>query len=101
MRPVQRAKRLTRDAKTPASAAVLDALDRDHASRNPAASLAASRPDTVVRRPTVDATFGSDLFACPACGARRATYVQVQTRSADEGMTCFVRCLECDHRWTA
>ena len=45
--------------------------------------------------------YGCTAFACPACGARRCTYVQVQTRSADEAMTVFCTCLECDRRWRA
>jgi len=43
---------------------------------------------------------GSSAFACPACGIRRCSYVQVQTRSADEAMTVFATCLACAHRWT-
>lgn len=41
----------------------------------------------------------TDQFKCPRCHARKATYVQVQTRSADEPMTTFVTCLECGKKW--
>lgn len=41
----------------------------------------------------------TDMFKCGKCKKRRTTYYQMQTRSADEPMTTFVRCLECSHRW--
>jgi transcription elongation factor S-II len=41
----------------------------------------------------------TDMFMCGKCKKRRCTYYQMQTRSADEPMTTFVRCLECSHRW--
>lgn len=36
---------------------------------------------------------------CPHCDHRRAYYMQLQTRSADEPMTVFYRCVECKKRW--
>ena len=36
---------------------------------------------------------------CPKCSHKEAAYWQVQTRSADEGMTTFYRCLKCKHTW--
>lgn len=41
----------------------------------------------------------SDLFTCEKCNSRRCTYIQLQTRSADEPMTTFITCLECNYRW--
>jgi hypothetical protein len=41
----------------------------------------------------------TDQFTCPRCKARKANYVQVQTRSADEPMTTFITCLECGKKW--
>ena len=41
----------------------------------------------------------TDQFSCPRCKARKANYVQVQTRSADEPMTTFITCLECGKKW--
>ena len=38
-------------------------------------------------------------YACPKCNARKTWYYQVQTRSADEGMTVFITCAVCDHHW--
>lgn len=41
----------------------------------------------------------TDEFKCGKCGGRKTTYYQLQTRSADEGMTTFVRCIKCQNRW--
>jgi transcription elongation factor S-II len=41
----------------------------------------------------------TDLFTCGRCKKSRTTYKQLQTRSADEPMTSFIKCLECGHRW--
>ena len=39
------------------------------------------------------------IFTCGKCKSKKTTYTQAQTRSADEPMTTFVTCLNCDHRW--
>ena len=39
------------------------------------------------------------LFMCHKCKSKKTTYTQAQTRSADEPMTTFVTCLNCDNRW--
>ncbi|XP_025091407.1 DNA-directed RNA polymerase III subunit RPC10-like [Pomacea canaliculata] len=38
---------------------------------------------------------------CPKCEHKRAFFMQIQTRSADEPMTTFYKCcnMECGHRW--
>jgi len=41
----------------------------------------------------------TDVFKCHRCGSRSCSYYEVQTRSADEPMTQFINCLECDNRW--
>jgi len=41
----------------------------------------------------------TDEFKCSRCKKRECTYYELQTRSIDEPMTKFVRCLVCDHRW--
>lgn len=41
----------------------------------------------------------TDLFTCSRCKKSECTYYQIQTRSADEPMTCFVTCLNCGKRW--
>lgn len=43
---------------------------------------------------------GSMFMWCSACKKKsKCDYYQLQTRSADEPMTTFVTCLECDKRW--
>jgi transcription elongation factor S-II len=39
------------------------------------------------------------LFYCGKCKQNKTTYYQMQTRSADEPMTTFVTCLNCQNRW--
>ena len=39
------------------------------------------------------------IFKCKKCGSQKCDYEQKQTRSADEPMTVFVTCLNCDNRW--
>ncbi|KAH9817842.1 transcription elongation factor S-II [Melampsora americana] len=41
----------------------------------------------------------TDAFRCGRCGQRKCTYYQMQTRSADEPMTTFVTCVNCNNRW--
>jgi transcription elongation factor S-II len=46
--------------------------------------------------------FGEDfegLFTCGKCKSKKTTYYQLQTRSADEPLTSFVTCLNCQKRW--
>ena len=39
------------------------------------------------------------FYTCYRCKQKKTTYVQLQTRRADEGMTTFVTCLNCGNRW--
>lgn len=41
----------------------------------------------------------TDTFTCRKCKSKKCTYYQQQCRSADEPMTTFVTCLDCDTRW--
>uniref|UniRef100_A0A1D1XUE1 Transcription elongation factor n=1 Tax=Anthurium amnicola TaxID=1678845 RepID=A0A1D1XUE1_9ARAE len=41
----------------------------------------------------------TDQFKCGRCGKRKTTYYQLQTRSADEPMTTYVTCVECNNHW--
>uniref|UniRef100_A0A7S2XA16 DNA-directed RNA polymerase subunit n=2 Tax=Lotharella TaxID=74819 RepID=A0A7S2XA16_9EUKA len=36
---------------------------------------------------------------CPKCKFKQAYYTQLQTRSADEPMTTFLRCADCHFQW--
>jgi len=40
-------------------------------------------------------------FQCSKCKSKKSTYVELQTRSADEPATIFVQCLNCGKRWRA
>ena len=54
------------------------------------------------QRREVDNTEDPDyvgLFRCGKCRSKKTTYYQMQTRSADELMTTFVTCMECENRW--
>ena len=44
-------------------------------------------------------TASTDQFKCAKCGDRKTTYFQMQTRSADEPMTTFVTCVNCNAHW--
>ena len=52
--------------------------------------------EAITVKPVHNAT---DIFKCGKCKQRKTTYYQMQTRSADEPMTTFVTCLNCDNRW--
>jgi DNA-directed RNA polymerase subunit M/transcription elongation factor TFIIS len=39
------------------------------------------------------------FFTCARCKSKKTSYYQLQTRSADEPMTTFVTCLNCDKNW--
>lgn len=41
----------------------------------------------------------TDQYKCNKCGSRATSYYEVQTRSADEPMTTFITCLNCNCRW--
>lgn len=39
------------------------------------------------------------IFMCRKCKSKKTTYYQLQTRSADEPMTTYVECRECNNHW--
>lgn len=41
----------------------------------------------------------TDTFTCRKCKSNQCTYYQMQTRSADEPMTCYISCCNCGNRW--
>ena len=41
----------------------------------------------------------TDAFQCGKCKAKKTRYYQMQTRSADEPMTTFVTCVNCNNKW--
>lgn len=41
----------------------------------------------------------TDQFKCGRCKKRECVYYELQTRSADEPSSIFIRCLNCGHSW--
>ena len=41
----------------------------------------------------------TDTFTCRKCRSNKCTFYNLQTRSSDESMTCYVTCLSCGNRW--
>lgn len=39
------------------------------------------------------------IFTCNACKSKKTVYYQLQTRSADEPMTTYVTCTNCNKKW--
>lgn len=48
---------------------------------------------------TDPATAPDGAYTCSWCKSRKTVYTSLQTRSADEPMTNFVRCLGCNKSW--
>lgn len=46
-----------------------------------------------------DTAAETDMFQCGKCKQRKCKYFQLQTRSADEPMTTYVTCMNCNNRW--
>lgn len=44
-------------------------------------------------------SMATDRFRCSGCNKKMCSYYELQTRSADEPMTIFVRCLNCGKQW--
>tara|TARA_Y100001970_G_scaffold293073_2_gene437578 strand:+ start:5715 stop:6218 length:504 start_codon:yes stop_codon:yes gene_type:complete len=42
---------------------------------------------------------GDGMFTCNACKSKKTVYYQMQTRSADEPMTTYVTCTNCNKKW--
>lgn len=61
------------------------------------ARIAKWQREAIVRG--VDKGTATDLYRCGKCQQRKCTYFEMQTRSADEPMTCFITCLNCGNRW--
>lgn len=47
----------------------------------------------------VNLSAATDTFTCRKCKGNQCTYMQLQTRSADESMTTYVTCIICSTRW--
>lgn len=51
------------------------------------------------REHAAERTQTESVIHCRKCASGNLNFVQVQTRSADEPMTCFLTCNACGHRW--
>jgi transcription elongation factor S-II len=47
----------------------------------------------------VNIAASTDTYTCRKCKNNKCTYYQMQTRSADEPMTCYISCVVCGNRW--
>lgn len=45
------------------------------------------------------ATVPDGAFTCSRCKSKKTSFVEMQTRSADEPMTLFIQCHACSKRW--
>ena len=41
----------------------------------------------------------TDMYKCGVCKKNKTSYYSLQTRSCDEPMTTFVKCLMCGNKW--
>ena len=44
-------------------------------------------------------TANTTSFKCFKCDSKNCSYYQMQIRSADEPMTSFITCIDCDNHW--
>lgn len=44
-------------------------------------------------------TVPDGAFQCSRCKSRKTTYIELQTRSADEPATLYIQCMACGKRW--
>eukprot|EP00747_Dinoflagellata_sp_TGD_P165506 gnl/TRDRNA2_/TRDRNA2_186849_c0_seq1.p1 gnl/TRDRNA2_/TRDRNA2_186849_c0~~gnl/TRDRNA2_/TRDRNA2_186849_c0_seq1.p1 ORF type:complete len:393 (+),score=94.54 gnl/TRDRNA2_/TRDRNA2_186849_c0_seq1:77-1180(+) len=74
------------------------ASDERNQARNKlkAEAMAEIESDWAMRHGGVNIT---GMFTCGKCKGTKTTYFQMQTRSSDEPMTTFARCLTCGNRW--
>ena len=51
------------------------------------------------RQHALEQTQVESVLHCRRCASSNLNFVQLQLRSADEPMTCFLTCNACGHRW--
>ena len=54
---------------------------------------------TIAMAKSLDTSKDTTAYTCRKCGKNKCRTSALQTRSADEGMTTFVACISCGHRW--
>jgi len=65
----------------------------------PMAKCIQAKKDEEMRKMALTLTHEDGMFTCGKCKSKKTTYYQMQTRSADEPMTTFVTCMNCNKRW--
>jgi DNA-directed RNA polymerase III subunit RPC11 len=61
--------------------------------------LATRQADDVLGGPEAWKDVEQTSANCPDCGNQKAYFKQMQTRSADEPMTTFYKCVGCSYMW--
>ena len=52
------------------------------------------------QKPSFENIFtGTSEIKCKKCNSKQISHTQLQTRSADEPMTTFFECKDCNNRW--
>ncbi|ORX66255.1 transcription elongation factor [Linderina pennispora] len=82
-----------------ARAAVLDVQGGDGVRRSEGADGEIKEENLFKAQGAGQTEAETDQFRCGRCKSRKCTYYQMQTRSADEPMTTFVTCTNCNNRW--
>jgi len=75
-----------------------DVLDPNGPYAKVALKLKKRDDDREAARAQMDAGYVG-MFKCGKCKSTKTSYYQMQTRSADEPMTTYVTCLNCDKKW--
>jgi len=83
---------------------IKDVVNMDSCQINPTGIVALTKDKQRVRALQREAINAEDpnyvgLFKCGKCRSHKTTYYQMQTRSADEPMTTFITCMNCENRW--
>ncbi|KAJ7485110.1 hypothetical protein B0H11DRAFT_2018154 [Mycena galericulata] len=88
------------------SALVLDSLGAYfNMSSQEMASEEMKKPDEAIEQQNLHNALGAEeeaettAFRCSKCKQNKCRYRQVQTRSADEPMTTYITCVNCNNRW--
>lgn len=48
---------------------------------------------------TTNIEASTDMFTCKKCKSKKCSFMELQTRSADEPATIFITCLDCGKHW--
>lgn len=83
---------------SPAQFAAMTAAEMASEERR-ASDLALQEENLKNTKAAQDTSAETDQFKCGRCKQRKCKYYQLQTRSADEPMTTFVTCINCNNRW--